>query len=118
MKLLVLVLNKEEYTEEILERFVDLGVAGATVVESVGMGRVLTQEIPIFAGSVDLMAGARPSNKTIFTLVPEDAVEDIREGIEDIIGSLESPGTGIMFTIPVDYCKGMARGLKEAAEEP
>jgi len=117
MKLLVLVLNKEEYTEKLLERFVELGVPGATVIESVGMGRVLSQEIPIFAGFADMMAGARPSNKTIFTLVPDDAVEDIREGIEGVIGDLDQPGTGVFCTRPVDYYKGVARDLKEASEE-
>ncbi|MCD6405248.1 MAG: hypothetical protein J7M19_05445 [Planctomycetes bacterium] len=117
MKLLVLVLNKEEFTEQVLERLVELGVAGATIIDTIGMGRVLSQEIPIFAGFVDMMAGARPSNKTIFTLVPDDSADDIREGVEDVIGSLDKPGTGILFTVPVDYCRGMARDLRETPQE-
>ena len=108
MKLLILVLNKEEYTEQVLELFVELGVPGATIIDTVGMGRVLSQEIPIFAGFVDMMAGARPSNKTIFTIVDDDAVNDIAEGIESVVGSLDEPGAGILFTVPVDYDKGVA----------
>lgn len=117
MKLLMLVLNKEEYIEQVLERFVELGVPGATVVDTIGMGRVLSQEIPIFAGFVDIMAGARPSNKTVFALVDDDSVEDICEGVEGVIGSLDEPGTGILFTVPVDYYKGIARGLPEGFKE-
>ncbi len=117
MKLLVFVLNKEEYTEQVLEMFVELGVPGATIIDTVGMGRVLSQEIPIFAGFVDLMAGARPSNKTVFTLVSDDAVEDIVRGIEKVIGNLDEPGTGVMFTIPVDWSKGIAKEPLEAPEE-
>ena len=117
MKLLVFVLNKEEHTEQVLEVFVELGVPGATIIDTVGMGRVLSQEIPIFAGFVDLMAGARPSNKTIFTLVSDDAVEDIVRGIEKVIGNLDEPGTGVMFTIPVDWSKGIAKEPLEAPEE-
>jgi nitrogen regulatory protein PII len=117
MKLLVLVLNKEEYTEQVLERFVDLGVPGATIIETVGMGRVLSQEIPIFAGFVDMMAGARPSNKTIFTIVQDDAVPEIVKGVEEVIGSFDEPGTGIVFALPVDYCKGIAKATSELSEE-
>ncbi len=117
MRLLVLVLNKEEYTEQVLERFVELGVPGATIIDTIGMGRVLSQEIPIFAGFVDMMAGARPSNKTIFTLVNDDLVEDIKEGIEGVIGSLDEPGTGILFTVPVDYHAGVVREWHETPQE-
>lgn len=117
MKLLVFVLNKEEYTERVLEMFVELGVPGATIIDTVGMGRVLSQEIPIFAGFVDLMAGARPSNKTILTLVNDDAVEDIVKGIETVIGDLDQPGTGIIFTVPVDYFKGIAKEPLEPPDE-
>ncbi len=117
MKLLVLVLNKEEYTEQVLERFVELGVPGATTIETIGMGRVLSQEIPIFAGNIDMMAGARPSNKTIFTIVEDEMVSEIEKGVEEIIGSLEEPGNGILFSLPVEYVKGLAKGPKEAVEE-
>ena len=116
MKLLVFILNKEEYTEKVLEKFVDLGVPGATIIDSVGMGRVLSQEIPIFSGFIDLMAGARPSNKTILTLVADDAVDEIVQGIEKVIGSLDEPGTGIIFTMPVDYARGFAKEPLEAPE--
>ena len=117
MKLLVLVLNKEEFTEEILERFVELGVPGATIIDTVGMGRVLSQEIPIFAGFVDMMAGARPSNKTIFTLVDDENVINIKEGVESVIGSLDEPGAGILFTVSVDYHAGVVREWQESAQE-
>lgn len=50
MKLLVLFLNKVEKLEEVLEGYVEVGVSGATVVDSVGMGHILSEEVPIFAG--------------------------------------------------------------------
>lgn len=108
MKLLVLVLNKEEHTEQVLECFVELGVPGATIIDTIGMGRVLSQEIPIFAGFVDMMASARPSNKTIFAIVEDDSVADIAEGVERVIGPLDQPGTGILFSLPVEFFKGVA----------
>jgi nitrogen regulatory protein P-II 1 len=41
MKLLVFVLNNEEYLEKVLEAYVEAGVAGATILDSEGMGRFL-----------------------------------------------------------------------------
>ena len=42
MKLLVLFLNREEFLEDVLSFFVELGITVANIVESVGMGRVHT----------------------------------------------------------------------------
>ncbi len=117
MKLLVLVLNKEEFTEQVLERFVDLGVPGATIIDTVGMGRVLSQEIPIFAGFVDMMAGARPSNKTIFAIVDDADAADIARGVEEVVGSFDEPGTGIIFSVPVDFALGIGKEAGEMSEE-
>ncbi len=50
MKLAILVLNKEEYLEPILEGFIEIDVTGATIIDSIGMGHILSSEVPIFAG--------------------------------------------------------------------
>ena len=39
--LMVFVLNREEYLDEILSGFVELGIGGATIIDSMGMGRIL-----------------------------------------------------------------------------
>jgi len=41
MKLLILTLNKVEKLEEVLEGFIEIGITGATVLDSVGMGHIL-----------------------------------------------------------------------------
>ena len=111
MKLLIFVLNKEEHLDEVLELFVELGVRGATVIDSVGMGRLLTHNIPIFAGFTSMMQDNRPFNKTIFTVIDESLLGDIVKGIESIIGSLDEPGTGILMTSPLDSVHGLAKGF-------
>ena len=50
MHLLIIVLNKEEYLDDVLEAFIETGITGATIVDSVGMGKTLAYHIPIFAG--------------------------------------------------------------------
>lgn len=108
MKLLVFILNKEEYLEEVLEAYVEAGVGGATLVDSEGMGRFLTYEVPLFAGFKEFMKGNKPYNKTILSVIRDDRVLEKLKGLVDqIVGGLEKPGTGIMFTVPVDWAAGL-----------
>ena len=50
MKLLIIVLNSNDKLEEVLEGLIEVGVTGATVVDSVGMGHII-EDVPLFAGS-------------------------------------------------------------------
>ncbi len=111
MKLLVMVLNQEEYLEDVLEAFVELDIRGATIIDSVGMGRVLTHDIPIFAGLRSVLSGERPFNKTIFSVVEEEKVPLVVAAVEQICGDFGAPGTGVIFTLPVDFVKGLAKEL-------
>ncbi|MGA1794367.1 MAG: P-II family nitrogen regulator [bacterium] len=106
MKLLVLVLNKEEFLDEILEAFVEVGISGATIIDSVGMGHKLAYDIPIFAG---LRKSLKTSdyNKTIFSVVKDD--ETLEEAIR-IIGEiidLNEVGTCLLFVVPLLLVKGL-----------
>lgn len=108
MVLFFLIVNNEEYLTEILEAYLEVGVRGATVIDSVGMGHILAQDVPIFAGLRDLLPGSRPYNKTVFTLIDEEKTEVIIKAIEQVIGSLDEPGTGLAFSVKVDFVKGIA----------
>lgn len=101
MQLLVAVVNQPEKLNEILAGFVELGITGATVLDSEGMGHVLSQEVPIFAGLQSLMAGARPQNCTIFSVMDDEKVERAIALLERVCGDFSDPATGIIFTAPV-----------------
>ena len=108
MKLLVFVLNNEEYLEEVLEAYVEAGVTGSTILDSEGMGRFLTYEIPLFADFKEFMKGNKPYNKTILTVVRDETIIDkVKILVDGIVGGLENPGTGIMFSLPVDWASGL-----------
>ncbi len=107
MKLIVFVLNKEEYLNEVLEAFVELGISGATVIDSVGMGRILAHDIPIFAGFRNLLQESRPGNKTILSAVEDEKVPLILKTLEQILGDLDEPGNGIFLSLPLDSVKGV-----------
>ncbi|RMG85540.1 MAG: hypothetical protein D6708_15595 [Candidatus Dadabacteria bacterium] len=107
MQLLILVLNREEKLEEVLTYFLEEGVSGATIVESEGMARFLSQEVPIFAGFRDLFSPARPFNRTILSVVPDEKVDHLAEGLGRILGGWDKRGQGVLFTVPVGRTWGV-----------
>ncbi len=111
MKLVVTVLNKIELLEDLLSAFLEIGVSGATVIDSVGMGRILSHDVPIFAGLRSAFPGTSPVNKTILVATEEGLVEDILAVVEDVCGDLSKPGTGLVFVVPMDIAKGMGSGI-------
>lgn len=112
MELLVFVLNREELLDDVLSALIEAGVPGATVVDSEGGGKLLAYEAPLFMGFRDLMRGEKPYNRTIFSVIEdEETVLAAMRAIEEVCGDLDQPGTGILFTVPVKRCKGLARGL-------
>lgn len=112
MKLVVIFLNEVEYLEDLLSAFLEIGISGATVVNSVGMGRIISHNIPIFAGLRDVFPGSSPSNKTIFTVVKDEMVERIVEVIRDVCGGFDTPGTGIMISLSLDCVYGFKPGME------
>jgi nitrogen regulatory protein PII len=107
MKLLILILNKVEKLEEVLEGFIEIGISGATVIDSIGMGHIISEEVPIFAGLRFMFAGAKPHNKTILSVIKEEKEEIVVRLLEKILGDMNKPGTGILFMIPVDRVEGL-----------
>jgi nitrogen regulatory protein P-II 1 len=88
---------------------VELGITGATIISSEGMGRVISHDIPIFAGLEAIASRSRPQNQTIFSVIREDEkVDGVLRLLREICGDLENPATGIAFTIPVSRVVGLA----------
>ncbi len=112
MELLVCVVNREEKLEEILSGFLELGVTGATVIHSEGMGKVLSQEVPVFAGLQTLMSRSRPQNTTILSVIESlEVMDSAIKMVQDVCGDFDTPSTGIIFTIPLSRVVGLAPEL-------
>jgi len=112
MELLIAVINQEDRLDDILSGFLELGITGATVIDSEGMGHVLSHDIPIFAGLQTLISRARPRNQTIFSVIDSDEkVDGAIALLQEICGDLDNPATGIVFTIPVSRVTGLAPEL-------
>ena len=114
MQMLIAVVNEPDKIDEILAGFLELGITGATVLSSEGMGRVLSHDIPIFAGLQTLLTGSRPQNRTVFSVVSDDKVEPAFALLQDVCGNLDDPATGIAFALPVSKVVGLAPELGES----
>ena len=111
MKLLVLVLNKTECLEDILERMGEQGLKGATILESKGMAHSLSEfsELKFMASLRMILDPDHQESKTIFMVLEEDKVKTVSEIVNEATGGLGNPDTGIMFTLPVDYTEGILK---------
>jgi hypothetical protein len=83
-------------------------VSGATVADSVGMGRII-EDVPLFAGMRSLFRAARPRNNVIFSVVDDSQVPDVMEVLSKILGCDHGAGAGIAVTMPVDSAIGVRR---------
>ncbi len=106
MELLVVIMKQTQFLDDILTGFVDIGIQGATVVDSRGMGQILTANVPIFAGLKDLMPGGNIGNYTILSVVQPGQVEKAVELIREIC-DLGEEGVGFAFTVPVNRVFGL-----------
>lgn len=105
MRVLYVILYLDELLYDILEFFIEQGVEGATIVESSGMGRYISN-IPLFASFIGFMNEDKTSSRTIMALVPENRVDDLIGGIEDITGDLDKKEGAMVFTTDVSFYKG------------
>ncbi|HHY83385.1 MAG TPA: hypothetical protein GX505_12035 [Clostridiales bacterium] len=110
MKLLVYVLNNDDLLDDLLQSFMKSGIKGATIIESMGMARVLTshnnENIPLIGSLKLLLSGGCPFNKTIFVALKDEQVNTCIMAIKEVVGSLNEPDSGILFTLPIDYIEG------------
>lgn len=100
MKLLVIVLNRAERLSALMKHLAEMGVEGATVLESEGMGKVISEDAPLLAQFGHLLTGVRAYNRTVLSLVEDDWLA------HRVLATLarEVPGepAGVAFSLPVD----------------
>ena len=102
MELLVIILNKTEYLNDLLSILIEAGITQATMLDSEGMGHHLAYEVPIFAGLRRLVGEEKAHNKTILAIVQDNKLlEELEKLLKEIEIDFSKPGTGIMFTLPL-----------------
>lgn len=113
-ELLVLVIHDEERTDEVVRSWIAGGVTGITILDSSGWTQALGEhglrdDLPLLPSLRSILRGQESRSRTIFSVVGDDFnLQDLIARTEAILGPLESPESGIFFSMPVT----MARGLQ------
>ncbi|MBW7572931.1 P-II family nitrogen regulator [Caproiciproducens faecalis] len=112
MKVLFFVLNKTEKLDAVLTAFAHRNIKGATVLESMGMARLLSRkhdedEIPFLGSLRTLLNPEREKNNVIFAVIEDDQLQEAVKIIEEVVGDLSVNNSGVVFSVPIDYSKGI-----------
>lgn len=122
MYALFAVINKKEMVRPVIKRLREIGIRGATVIESTGAGRYARREnhIPLIGGLRYIDGTDITHNATVFSVIEtREQVEQAADEIEKLLGGdMTVPGTGIIFSVPVDLVRGgdLTRYIKAREE--
>lgn len=110
MQLLILILKKIELMEPLLKKLAESGVKGGTILEGTGMAKELVnmEDLPIFGMLRMLLAeDIKANSKVMMFVLNEEGVLTARSAIKEVIGDLNVPNSGIMFSVPITYVEGL-----------
>ena len=104
MKLLVIILNKTDVLDYLLEGLSAAGIKGATIIESSGMAMTLSRlDSSFLSASIRGLFSGDEDNRTILSVIKNNQLDTARKG------DLSQPNTGIMFTVPLDFVEGTVK---------
>lgn len=113
MQAIFLVIKQVELVDDIMNALADAGIKGGTAIDSEGMASSLSrmssnmQMVQLLRG---ILSGGDDSyrSKTLFVIVKDEQVEDVKKAIMSVTGDLSKPNAGIMFGIPVSFTEGIS----------
>lgn len=110
--LLVLILNDLEKCPMIIEAWERAGVAGITLLDSIGSRQLCEHasrdDIPLMPSLNSLFASDEAHNRTLVAVIQDDGVlERAISAAQNIVGDFAQPNTGILFVVPVSRTWGV-----------
>jgi nitrogen regulatory protein PII len=113
MYLILFVLNDPDRLEDLLIAWEENGVQGATVLFSTGLGRIREldgwrDDMPLIPSLKDFYELPENMNRTIFTIVNDDAqVDAVVAATNKVVGELDERETGVLLVLPVARAYGV-----------
>lgn len=115
-QLLVMVLDDPALLHRVLEAWTDAGVRGITALASTGVEGASGKDLPTFLGFCRLSRTDQHSQYTLFAVTDAETIKRVVPATEAIVGDLNAPHTGILFTLPVGQAWGLAKCCPQAME--
>ena len=114
MQILLIILYRESLLDDVLATLVEMEITGAVVLDGTSMERVLSEDVPIFAGLWETLGNGGGQIKTILAPICD------RSLIEPLVRLLKEAGAdftdseiGRIYSVPVD-----SWGEPDAGERP
>jgi len=101
----MIVLYEIRFFEDIIELFLEKGIRGVNIVESTGIKDQLSN-IPLFSGFLNFLGERKEVSKTIMAIVDESDVSCIVEGVEEIMGDLDTHTGATVIALDIFFMKG------------
>lgn len=111
MQVVFFVLNKVELLDDVLAKLKKAGVTGGTIIDSIGMVKKIEESTESYIlGSLRLfLDDPRPESKTIFFIINDNQVDIVRKTIDEAVGGISKPNTGILFGFPISFADGLIK---------
>ena len=113
MQLLVLILSKVDSMPEMLSSFMKENIGGTTIVDCEGMLKVIgaahINPPPIFGSLRQYLNPERPKGKLLLTVLSDEQLPIAKKIIDQSVGGIDKPDTGIYFTISLDSVQGLSQ---------
>lgn len=108
MHLLVYVLNQVQKLDRFLQALNEAGIRGATIIPSFGMASRLfnSDDIHLIGSLRMLFDEPRKESNVILMAIEDEQVDIVFEIVDRVVGGVDKPNTGILFTLPIDRIKG------------
>ena len=111
MYMVMLVLDDPNRLDEVLDAWYEAGVGGVTIIESTGINRrrMARQVGALFMDGINRLIGSEEeSHYTLFVIVEDESkVQTCLSKVEEIVGDLNQPNTGIIASWPLSFVKGI-----------
>ena len=110
--LFVVTNNDEHKTMELIEKYKESDIRGATIIDTMGSGRYMDMEKSlgkpiVFTGVRRLIEHYMVHNRTLYMIIrTKETLKDALRITEEVLGDFSEEGRGIMFAVPVMHVKG------------
>ncbi len=115
-QLVSLVLHDRDKVDDVLHAWIEAGVRGLTLLDSSGLSHHVGRagprdDLPVFPSLRSMLESTETHSRLLFTVVPDEFdLDGLIRGTERVTGSLDLPGTGILFVMPVIRVIGLQPG--------
>ncbi len=105
-KLAILIIDDPALVDDVITGFLDIGLRGATVIDSQGMGQIVRQEMPIFTGLTSLF-GSQTGSRVVLAVIAAEQAEAVFALAKEVGQMADEPRAVICFTLPIDRVQGL-----------